>query len=122
VIAWDALAQRLGGDGEFRLAARAWTASLRLDVGEASHRLRFEDGEVREVTACDPGTPCDVVVAAPRSEWEQLLQPVPRPFYQDLFGAAWVHGFTLSEDMETWAPYYPALRRLVEILRELREE
>jgi hypothetical protein len=121
MIAWDGLAQRVNGDGEFRVASRAWTATVRLDVGDASHSLRFEAGVLREVGGCDRESPCDVFVSAPREEWEQLLERVPRPFYQDLFGAAWIHDFTLSEDLEAWAAYYPALRRLVEILRESRE-
>jgi hypothetical protein len=122
VIAWEGLAQRVNGDGEFRVASRDWTALLRLDVGGESHRLRFETGELREVAACDRDSPCDVFVSAPREAWDQLLRRVPRPFYQDLFGAALYHDFALNADLAAWAAYYPALRRLVEILRESRQE
>jgi len=117
----ERLAERLNADGEFRHAARFWTATLRFDVGEESHRLRFEDGVLREVAACAAGAPCDVFVAAPRVDWERLLEPVPRPFYQDFFSAMWRHGFRMNEDMMAWAAYYPALRRLVEVLREAKE-
>jgi hypothetical protein len=121
--AWEGLAQRVNRDGEFRIASRDWTALLRLDVGDESHRLRFEAGELREVAACDRESPCDVFVSGPGEAWEQLLRRVPRPFYQDLFGAAWHHhDFALTGDFAAWAAYYPALRRLVEILRESKEE
>ena len=29
----------------------------------------------------------DLYIAAPESDWRELLQPVPRPFYQDLMAA-----------------------------------
>ena len=46
MIAWSELAGRVNEDGEFRYAARHWDATLRLDMGDASHRLRFEDGSL----------------------------------------------------------------------------
>jgi hypothetical protein len=49
-----------------------------------------------------------------------LLAPVPRPFYQDLFGAQLHHDIELNANPLDFAPYYPALRRLLEILREAR--
>ena len=48
MIAWTELTQRLNEDSEFRLAARFWSATLRLDLGDASHRLRFEEGRLVE--------------------------------------------------------------------------
>jgi hypothetical protein len=120
-IDWDGLAARANGDGEFRLAARAWTATLRLDLGDESRSLRIQDGAVRDVAACAAAAPCDVFVSAPGAAWEQLLEAVPRPFYQDLFGATVHHGFALGPDAMDWAAHYPALRRLVDLLRLARE-
>ncbi len=120
-IAWSELARRIDKDGEFRLASRFWEATLRLDLGPESHRLCFQDGRLREVGACDPDADCDVYVSAPLEEWERLLAPVPQPFYQDLFGAQLHHGFQMNAEPLDYAAYYPALRRLVEILREMRE-
>ena len=121
LLAWDQLAERVNADGEFGVAGRHWTATLRLDVGEDHRRLRFEDGALQEVAACEADSPCDVFVSAPEEEWEALLAPIPRPFYQDLFGAATQHGFRLNDDPLDYAAYYPALRRLVQIFRDTRE-
>lgn len=120
MIHWESVAQRLDTDGEFRIAARHWTATLRLDVGDQSHAIRLRDGRVESIAACPAASDCDVYVTAPRDTWEQMLQPVPRPFYQDLLAAATHHGVALNADLLEIAAYYPALRRLLEILREAR--
>ena len=122
MIDWASLAQQLDADGEFRLAARHWTATLRLDIGDESHAIRLEDGRVRDIAACHAARDCDVFIAAGRDTWQQMLQPVPRPFYQDLLAAAAHHGVVLNADLLEIAAYYPVLRRLVEILRESRDQ
>jgi hypothetical protein len=120
LIDWTGLADRVNADGEFQLAARFWDATLRLDVGPESQRLRLEGGALREVSPCAPDAECDVFISAPAGEWERLLEPTPRPFYQDLLAAQAHHGIELNPDLLDFAAYYPALRRLVEILREAR--
>jgi len=120
LLEWNRLADRVNADPEFALAARFWDATLRLDVGTESHRLRFESGALREVTACEREAECDLHIAAPAQEWERLLAAVPRPFYQDLFGAQLHHDITLNANPLDFAAYYPALRRLLEIFREAR--
>lgn len=122
VIRWDALAQRLAADGEFRVAARHWTATLRLDVGDQSQAIQLRDGRVDGVRACTPTSACDVFISAPRTVWDEMLQPLPRPFYQDLLAAVTHHGVLVNSDLLEIAAYYPALRRLLEILRESREQ
>lgn len=119
-IPWDRLAARANADGEFLQQARSWNATVRFDVGSESHAVRIEDGTIRALEPCAADAACDVFVSAAPDEWARLLEPVPRPFYHDLFGAYWRHGFRLNEDMTAWAAYYPALRRLVEILREAK--
>ena len=120
LIAWQELTCRVNDDGEFRLASRFWDATLRLDLGSESRRLCFEEGQLREIRGCDPDADCDLCISASLEDWERLLEPVPRPFYQDLFAAQLHHGFQMNADPLEYAAYYPALRRLVEILRETR--
>jgi hypothetical protein len=120
-IAWEELARRVNQDGEFRLASRFWDATLRLDLGPESQRLCFQGGRLQEIRDCDPDADCDLHISAPLEDWERLLEPVPRPFYQDLFAAQLYHGFQMTAEPLDYAAYYPALRRLIEILREVRE-
>lgn len=122
MIAWGELKDRVNADAEFRLAARLWDATLRLDVGDASHRLRFRDGSLAEVEPCAAEDPCDLFVGASEDAWRELLEPVPRPYYQDLFGAQLLHGIRLPGDPLAYAAYYPALRRLMQLLSASRED
>jgi hypothetical protein len=122
MIAWSELRECVDRDGEFRYAARHWDATLRLDLGDASHRLRFEGGRLVEVAPCERDAPCDLFVAASEEDWRELLAPVPRPYYQDLFGAQWMHGVRLPDDPLAYAAYYPALRRLVQLLSASRAD
>jgi hypothetical protein len=122
MIAWESLKGRLNADAEFRQAARAWSATLRLDMGDASHRLCIEDGSVTKVAPCTADTACDVFVGASADDWQELLAPVPRPYFQDLFGAQLAHGVRLPADPLAYAAYYPALRRLMQLLSASRRE
>jgi hypothetical protein len=120
MIAWQDLAQRANADPEFRYAARHWNATLRLDLGERSQRLRIADGKLVDVSPCAAGAPCDLFVSAPESDWRELLADVPKPFYQDLYGAQSHHQVRLPEDQTAYAAYYPALRRLLRAMSECR--
>lgn len=45
--------------------------------------------------------PFDFKIAATRDVWWHSVQPVPRPFYQDIFGMMWNHGMTLEGNVVT---------------------
>jgi hypothetical protein len=118
---FDRVVALAAGDGEWRIAARMWNAVLRLDVGQVAHLLKIENGRLASHAACPASDPAAVTytvrVAATGDGWRELLAPVPRPFYQDLYGAMTRHGFAVDGDFETFFAYYPAVRRLVELLR-----
>ena len=117
-IPLGALPDAANRDGEFRIAARFWDCTLRLDEGDRGSTIRIENGQITAVEPAQAGASWDLRIAAPPEEWEKLLAPVPQPFYQDLQGAATHHGFVLEGDLEHHLfPYYPAVRRLIEILR-----
>ena len=120
MIDWDRVARLLDDDGEFRVAARHWTAVVRLDVGDQSRALRIEDGRVRSLAPSARAAACDVFVSAPAEVWGRLLEPIPPPFYHDLFAATVHHGVQMNPDYLDFAAYYPALRRMLEVLREAR--
>jgi hypothetical protein len=118
VIDFSTLAERANRDGEFALHARFWNATIKLGVGSANYRLDICDGAVK---SCAPwfGTLAgDLVIEADEAEWANLLEPMPRPFYQDLRAATIHHGFSVVGDTKNYCAYYPALRRLIELMRE----
>jgi hypothetical protein len=107
-------------DGEFKIAARFWDAIVRLDVGEQSHIMRVRDGRLVSLYKCDSAGAAgyDIRISAPESDWEELLRPVPQPFYQDLMAASWRHGFRVEGHVIEFYPYYRAINRLFELIRE----
>jgi hypothetical protein len=114
-----ALDAELGRDPEFVLHARYLTAAIRVVIGETqSFRIVIREGAVAEIDAVvTPFDSYDIQLAGSEEQWEGLLAPVPPAFFQDFFPAMLHHGFRIEGDMETIIAYYPALRRLAEILR-----
>jgi hypothetical protein len=117
-IPLEQLSELANRDSEFCIAARFWDCALRIDQGDHARTIRIESGRIAAVEPSDEKASWDLRIAAPPEEWSKLLARVPRPFYQDLYGAAMHHGFELHGDLEHHLfPYYPAVRRLLEILR-----
>jgi len=113
------LRDALNGDPEFRLAARYWNGALEFRIGEQRCVVNLAEGEVNEVGQSVRGSMAPVVISAPEEDWAQLLEPAPRPFYQDFHAASAHHGFRLGGDVETLWAYYAAVRRSADILRAI---
>jgi hypothetical protein len=122
MIDWQRLLQRANDDGEFRLHARFWNARVRITRGEEERTvLEIVAGEVRSAQPWNPADyGAELEIAAPAADWDALLQPLPKPFYQDVWAASVHHGFHLAGDRHHLCAYYPAVRRLMELMREVR--
>ncbi|HLY38719.1 MAG TPA: hypothetical protein VKU61_11835 [Candidatus Binatia bacterium] len=119
-IPWQHVIEQANRDGEFRIAARLWNATLRLDVGERSVELAVSDGAIVSAAPCGRTNRCVASVSGAAEEWDELLARVPRPLHQDLFGGITLGRFQLEGDVEAFYAYYPAVRRLVDLVREAR--
>lgn len=120
MLDWPALKNCANEDTEFRLHARLWNATLRIGIGRLNMRLDIHDGQVANAAPWMGGMASHLAIQAEESEWEQLLAATPQPFYQDLYPATIHHGFTVVGDHANYCAYYPAVRRLIEIMREMR--
>ncbi len=121
----DRVRARANDDPEFTLAARHWNMTIRLDVGEAPYMLEIRDGRITGFVAIDSAHAArlghDVRIAAPARDWREFLRPVPRPFFQDLFAALEREHFEFqANDPFHFMAYYPAARRLFELMRAER--
>ncbi|MBI3249749.1 MAG: hypothetical protein HYZ50_24910 [Deltaproteobacteria bacterium] len=121
--AFHGLQEAANNDPEFCIAARFWNTALRLEMGAEALLLRIEKGQIAEVLSGHQAfaflTPVNIVVSASADEWQKFLERIPKPFYADLWGAATHHGFKVGGDMESLYAYYPAVRRLFDIMRAL---
>ncbi len=110
------LAELCSNDGELRMAARHWTGGLRLEIGDVSTGVSFEDGQIRS------GVPADgdgvVVISGSAEEWAPLLELVPPRFKNDISVAVGRGGLTFRADELLWWQYLPAIQRIAELLRE----
>jgi hypothetical protein len=112
------LKDEIAADAEFAICARYWTVRLRLQIGTAQVTIRLADGMVAAVTDVVTGfDPYDIVLGGPEATWQEILAPVPRPFYQDFWSAAARHDFHLDGDLDSLCAYYGAVRRLGDLLR-----
>ena len=111
----------LAADGEFAIAARYWSALVRLELGAQSYLLVVDEGRVgdfRPAAGADPEP--DVVLAGPDSDWTEILAPVPRPYFHDVLSGArfGFHRVTVTGDeLDEVFPYYHAIQRLVDVIR-----
>lgn len=122
-MTFDKLQTAANADPEFRIAARFWNTALRLEMGNEALLIRIEKGQIAELLSGHQAfaflTPVNIVVSAPPADWQKFLARVPQPFYVDLWGAMTHHGFKVGGDMENLYAYYPAVRRLFDIMRAL---
>lgn len=119
MLDWSQLRLKANNDGEFRLHSRFWNSTLRLDMGSQSTRINVHNGEIAEIEPWLGALAGNLHIRAPDEDWQRLLEPVPEPFYQDVYPASVHHGFEIHGDTTHFCAYYPALRRLVELMREV---
>jgi hypothetical protein len=119
----DAVLEAANADSEFNLAARFWNADLRFGADGEAYLMRIRDGQistfsqVRAAEAAKAAT--DVQISGSSAGWQELLRPVPKPFFQDLMSAVTRENFQLEGDLIAFYPYYRAACRLLEIMRTI---
>jgi hypothetical protein len=108
----------VNNDPEFLIAARFWDILFKIDMGENKLILKIQDGKVTDVNRRPArDDPWAFKISATAQEWETFLKPIPKPFYHDIFAASIHHGFVCEGDLESMYAYYPAIRRMFEIMR-----
>ncbi len=113
----DELAKACNADAEFRLAARRWHGAVRLDIDDDVVGLSVRDGVAGAWSVSDLDVPA-VRISGPAAAWQALLAPRPARFLNDLMPAIAAGAFNRTGDEMMWWQYYPALARMVEVMRE----
>jgi len=113
-----AVVAHLGQDPEWALAARFWTARIGFFVDDERSVLTIENGAVGSFEPSGPASPpCTLRIGGPSASWRELLQPEPRPFFQDFLPASLHHGFVCEGDLESFYAYYGAISRILVAMR-----
>jgi hypothetical protein len=113
-----AFQEAVNRDGEFKIAGRFLDGAMKLYFAEESLLLKFRDGRLVAMGPSNKFDTADVTIKGPLASWREFLQPVPRPFFHDMFAAIVRNAFEWSGNSETFFAYYGAFRRLFQIMRD----
>jgi hypothetical protein len=119
VIDTERILEAANTDREFRIAARFWSTVIRIEFGARAYTLEVRDGSIRRFAPASDDDAHEVRIAAPEDAWAKFLEPVPQPFFHDLSAAVMREGFVLEGDLMWFWPYYPAVRRMFDVMRAL---
>lgn len=108
----------VNSDGEFSIAARYLTGALKLYFANDSCLLRFTDGKLAAIVPGSKFDSADVTIKGNLNNWREFLQPVPRPFFHDMFAAIVRDEFEWAGNSETFFAYYGAFRRMFQLMRQ----
>ena len=111
----ERLASRCNADGEFRLTARYWDGLLRIDTEAWALDFIIEAGVIAPWPAASGRD--YIGLRGPSAAWQKVLAPVPPPGFNDI-NPAMAAGIVRDGNEELWWQYYPAIRRLIDLLRE----
>lgn len=111
------LAGRCNSDGEFVLAARYWDGGLRLSIGADALAFTIVGGEIMPAAGDAGARSGRIALSGPIGVWDKLLAPTPPPMFNDIMPAV-AGGLVIESDGEILWQYYPAVRRLIDLLRE----
>lgn len=112
----DVLIEACRNDGEFRLASRHWTGSLRLEAPGGVCAIRFDDGKVGPARDSSDAKGA-IVLKASDDIWAKLLSPKPPRLHNDISVLVARQDMTMQADPVCYAQYYPAVMRALELLR-----
>lgn len=108
----------LNQDGEFKIAARFLDGALKLQFDNDALLLKFRDGQLTTMGIPALFDTADVTIKGPVANWQELLKPLPKPFFHDMFAAIVRQQFEWSGNSETFFAYYGAFRRMFQIMRD----
>ncbi len=114
LISAEELAERCNQDGEFRIASRFWRGGLRMVMGEQELAISVENGVASGAAATHPEGA--ITLSGPLELWAPLLSMVPPRILNDL-APLLEFGMNLEGSMVVYAQYYPAIMRVIELLR-----
>ena len=113
----------INNDPEFKLASRFFSKDILLIVGDSKSIVRVLDGNVTEIKLNPAFTnPWSFFIKGSPETWQKFLQPIPPPFFTDLYGCISRQHFELGGDIEAAFAHYWALTRMLDVLRELENE
>lgn len=115
--------EAINADAEFRLASRFFSKDILFVVGDSKCIVKVRDGVVTEIKLnLTFMNPWSFFIKGSVETWKKFLQPIPPPFFTDLYGCISRQNFELGGDIEVAFAHYWAVTRMLDVLRELQNE
>jgi hypothetical protein len=115
--------EAINSDPEFKLSARQLTEDALLEVGDSQCIVKIRDGVITQIKV----EPTNLnrwgfAIRAPIESWEKLLQPVPPPYYDSLWGGMIRGTFRLEGDLPFAFAYFLAITRMLDVMRQVQNK
>lgn len=118
--AWvETVVTRLDGDPLFERYAGTVESTIRFDLGEHAFAIAVSEGAVEAVHEDPTLVAWDYAVRGSEATWSKLLAATPPPCYQDLIAAWFQEDLVVEGDLERTVQDIRALKRIVEVFREV---
>jgi len=116
----ERLRKGINSDPEFQLASRYMTQDIHFAADDADCIVRVRDGVVTEIKLNPFLEPWSYSIEGPIDSWRKFLQPVPPPFYNEIYSCIEARTLKLVGNLEAAAAHFWALTRMMDIFRELQ--
>ena len=107
----------LTNDPEYSRETRYLNGLVKIEIDEVPQILSYTDGKLNSVSLDNKeDSECKIIVRGDKNTWLNMLEPLPKPFYQCMQSTAVKHDLYMNVSNETFA-YLPALNRLMQMMR-----
>ncbi|KQY07831.1 hypothetical protein ASD37_07505 [Mycobacterium sp. Root135] len=115
----DALADHVNTQPNLIRRGRFLTATMLLDLGDASYLIHFRDGRVETVDSTPTVMPVwTFALRAPRAEWDKFFVADPAPGSHDIMALMRRRVLTVEGDLH---PFIANLQYFKDVLATLRD-
>ena len=119
----ERLRKAVNNDPEFKLVGRYMNVSIVIEFGAEKRLFRVRDGDLHEISRVVPLIdPVDICIRGKEEFWNKLLSPVPPARFQNLRAGAHAGNCEISGNGELYHAYFPAIQRMVNIMREMQNQ
>jgi len=111
----------INNDPEFKIIGRYMTLNLAIEVGSDKRLFKVLEGELKEIGPIHRMVDSvDVYIKGSEEFWEKLLLPIPPPRFQNIHAGLRAENCEISGNSELYSAYFPAINRIIDVMRELQ--
>ena len=117
IVNLNKISKSFSNDPEFSREIRYFNGNIKIEIDNVPQVLAYTDGKLEDVSFEKlDDSDCKIIVRGDKTTWLNMLENLPKPFYQCMQSTAVKHDLYMNVSNETFA-YLPALNRLMQIMR-----